>query len=131
MDDNLLVMGCQGDFLNEPTSGDDAALGKQFDDALPEWTARGRRMGFFLTLGGDESGVQFHRHNDGWNTLIAGRKRWFLYPPRVLPVPAFPAEDLPIRTFSLAFVLRRHRRQPRPGKAAHSAEWQARETCVG
>ena len=24
---------------------------------------------------------QFHRHNDGWNLLLAGRKRWFLYPP--------------------------------------------------
>ena len=26
---------------------------------------------------------QFHRHNDGWNLLLAGRKRWFLYPPAV------------------------------------------------
>ena len=76
-------------------------LARQIEQALPAWTARGRRLGLFLTLGGDESGVQFHRHNDGWNILIAGRKRWFLYPPRMLPVPAFPAEDLPIRKFSV------------------------------
>jgi hypothetical protein len=91
----------QGEFLNKGRAGGQTALARQIEEALPSWTARGRRLGLFLTLGGDESGVQFHRHNDGWNTLIAGRKRWFLYPPRVLPVPAFPAEDLPIRKFGV------------------------------
>jgi hypothetical protein len=84
--------------LNQAPNGELHSLGDQLEQSLPEWTARGVRKGYFLTLGGDESGVQFHRHNDGWNVLVAGRKRWFLYPPRVLPAPAFPAEDLPIRT---------------------------------
>ena len=30
-------------------------------------------------------------------------KRWFLYPPARLPVPAFPAEELPIRDWLLEF----------------------------
>ncbi|PAA54598.1 hypothetical protein BOX15_Mlig004490g1 [Macrostomum lignano] len=34
----------------------------------------------FLFLGGNNSGVSFHRHADAWNAVVGGRKRWFLYP---------------------------------------------------
>ena len=93
----------KGDFLNAPPRPGASPLSDQLEGALPSWLTRGIRRGFFLTLGGDESGVQFHRHNDGWNLLLAGRKRWFLYPPARLPVPAFPAEELPIRDWLLEF----------------------------
>ena len=73
----------KGDFLNAPPRPGASPLSDQLEGALPSWLTRGIRRGFFLTLGGDESGVQFHRHNDGWNLLLAGRKRWFLYPPAV------------------------------------------------
>jgi hypothetical protein len=35
----------------------------------------------YLALGGSSSGVQFHKHADGWNVQIFGKKRWLLYPP--------------------------------------------------
>ena len=34
---------------------------------------------FFLGAAG--SGVGFHRHGHAWNSVVFGRKRWFLYPP--------------------------------------------------
>ena len=64
----------KGDFLNAPPRPGASPLSDQLEGALPSWLTRGIRRGFFLTLGGDESGVQFHRHNDGWNLLLAGRK---------------------------------------------------------
>ena len=35
----------------------------------------------YLCMGGDGSGVQFHKHADTWNAQIFGRKRWLLIPP--------------------------------------------------
>lgn len=55
-------------------------------------------------MGGPGSGVQFHRHNEGWNLLFAARKRWFLYPPARMPMPHYPATELPIREWVSAYL---------------------------
>ena len=34
-------------------------------------------------LGPTGSGINFHYHKDGWNEVLFGRKRWFLYPASV------------------------------------------------
>ena len=34
-----------------------------------------------LYVGADGSGNPFHYHQQTWNALLAGRKRWLLYPP--------------------------------------------------
>ena len=36
-----------------------------------------------FALGPTGSGINFHYHKDGWNEVLFGRKRWFLYPPTV------------------------------------------------
>jgi hypothetical protein len=58
---------------------DDAdSLSPLFDS----WQAR--RVHRFLLIGGNGSGLSFHKHQYGaWNGLIRGKKRWFLYPPNV------------------------------------------------
>jgi hypothetical protein len=45
---------------------------------------------YYFLLGGPRSGVSLHAHTDGWNGLVHGRKRWFFYPPNVLPPLDFP-----------------------------------------
>jgi hypothetical protein len=70
---------------------------------IPDWVMGGVGMAgrhysaSFLTMGAAESGVQFHRHNEGWNLLLAGAKRWFLFPPDRMPTPHYPASYIPIR----------------------------------
>jgi hypothetical protein len=93
----------KGGFPNAAPANGVPALAAAVDAVVPAWLMGGGELAArhyktrFLTLGGDESGVQFHRHNDGWNLVLAGAKRWFLFPPPRLPIPAFPAEDAPIR----------------------------------
>jgi len=41
-----------------------------------------------IAIGPSGSGISHHWHKDGWNQVISGRKRWFLYPPSV-GVPPF------------------------------------------
>ncbi|XP_050411586.1 uncharacterized protein LOC126826653 isoform X1 [Patella vulgata] len=36
-------------------------------------------------LGASTSGVSFHKHAEGWNAVIFGQKRWFLYPKEKTP----------------------------------------------
>ncbi|ESO91511.1 hypothetical protein LOTGIDRAFT_70151, partial [Lottia gigantea] len=32
-----------------------------------------------------KSGVSFHKHAEGWNAIVFGKKRWFLYPKSKMP----------------------------------------------
>ena len=34
-----------------------------------------------LTIGRDQQGLTFHRHNAAWNVVVFGSKRWILYDP--------------------------------------------------
>ena len=43
----------------------------------------GTSDGMTYALGPTGSGINFHYHKDGWNEVLFGRKRWFLYPPTV------------------------------------------------
>ena len=45
---------------------------------------RGKGRTYFL-LGGTRSGVVAHMHGAGWNALLSGAKRWFLWPPNRMP----------------------------------------------
>lgn len=38
-----------------------------------------------IGLGGKNSGVPFHFHNSGWNEVLLGSKRFFLYPKDITP----------------------------------------------
>jgi hypothetical protein len=38
-----------------------------------------------VTIGSSGSGTPFHFHGDGWNELLAGRKRWFIFDLRRQP----------------------------------------------
>lgn len=98
----------KGDFLNAQQTNfveGSATLGDQLAGVIPAWLTEGPSFGgYFLTMGGAESGVQFHKHNDGWNLLISGRKSWFLYPPTAMPSPSFPPQYLPIRDWVDTFL---------------------------
>jgi hypothetical protein len=50
----------------------------------------------YLALGGSGSGVQFHKHSDGWNIQIWGKKRWLLYPPNKMPPHTYPVNAVSI-----------------------------------
>ena len=43
-----------------------------------------------LAIGRRGSGLAFHFHEDGWNELFHGRKRWFFYGPVQTPVASSP-----------------------------------------
>lgn len=51
----------------------------------PDWHERWSR--YFL-VSAEGSGINFHQHTDAYNGLVAGWKRWFIYPPEVTP-PSF------------------------------------------
>ncbi len=34
----------------------------------------------YFLIGSSQSGVTFHSHGDGWQVLVHGKKRWFMYP---------------------------------------------------
>jgi len=75
-----------------------ATKAKQLSYKKSENFFRGKEetLRYFLMTAGDGSGVQFHAHSDGYNTLIACpsgstcKKLWFLTPPSVDPSPEFP-----------------------------------------
>ncbi|KAL5013202.1 hypothetical protein ScPMuIL_007472 [Solemya velum] len=50
----------------------------------------GSDAGIFM-LGGPGSGVAFHSHGDGWNAVVYGKKRWFIYPREKTPPGGVPA----------------------------------------
>lgn len=57
---------------------------KQFaaDLPTPSWLAeRCRGSHPIISLGGKCSGLPWHMHGETWFASLAGRKRWFLYPP--------------------------------------------------
>eukprot|EP01006_Ploeotia_vitrea_P008747 TRINITY_DN20912_c0_g1_i1.p1 TRINITY_DN20912_c0_g1~~TRINITY_DN20912_c0_g1_i1.p1 ORF type:complete len:499 (-),score=42.25 TRINITY_DN20912_c0_g1_i1:1354-2628(-) len=56
---------------------------------LPPYFSAKKDVQMFLAVGMPNSGVQFHKHNDAWNVLVFGSKRWFLYPGNKLP-PLYP-----------------------------------------
>ena len=39
--------------------------------------------GMTFALGPTGTGINFHYHKDGWNEVLYGRKRWFMYPPEI------------------------------------------------
>ena len=44
----------------------------------------------YIAVGGHGSGVQFHKHSDGWNLQLYGHKRWLFYHPDTMPPHAYP-----------------------------------------
>lgn len=60
-------------------------------------------MDAILSVGGTDAGTQFHKHADGFAVLVHGHKRWFLNPSDSMPLPTFPADNIPIRTFAVRF----------------------------
>ena len=50
--------------------------------ALFPWSATLAPQSPALYVGGNGSGNPFHYHQQTWNALVAGRKRWLLYAPR-------------------------------------------------
>ena len=56
------------------------ALGPSIHRLFP-WRALFHSFRPGLYVGGNGSGNPFHYHQQTWNALVAGTKRWFLYPP--------------------------------------------------
>jgi hypothetical protein len=52
------------------------------------------------SVGGIGSGVQFHKHSDGWHVLVHGSKRWFLSEQKKLPLPSFPPSRLATKHYA-------------------------------
>jgi len=50
----------------------------------------------YFCLGTSLSGVQFHKHADGWNLQIYGKKRWLLYPPEQMPPRHYPTNHVSV-----------------------------------
>lgn len=44
----------------------------------------------FFVLGAAGTGLVMHRHWEAWNTVIHGKKHWYLYPPSAVPPLQFP-----------------------------------------
>lgn len=44
----------------------------------------------FFVLGQAGTGLVMHRHWEAWNTVVHGKKHWFLYPPDITPPLQFP-----------------------------------------
>jgi hypothetical protein len=64
-------------------------VARHFD---PEWHTRWSK---YLLLSAEGSGINFHRHSNAFNGLVAGApKRWFLYPPWAQP-PSYTLGALP------------------------------------
>ena len=60
----------------------------------------GPDVDMILSVGGAGSGTQFHRHSDGFSVLLKGHKRWFMKPGEDVPLPVFPADNIPIRLYA-------------------------------
>ena len=60
----------------------------------------GSDVDMILSVGGAGSGTQFHHHSDGFSVLLHGHKRWFMTPNTDVPLPVFPADNIPIRLYA-------------------------------
>jgi hypothetical protein len=60
----------------------------------------GPDVDLILSVGGVGAGTQFHRHSDGFSVLLKGHKRWFMTPGTDVPLPVFPADNVPIRMYA-------------------------------
>eukprot|EP01050_Picozoa_sp_SAG11_P010631 SAG11_NODE_1075_length_5967_cov_7.848841_4_plen_375_part_00 len=72
-----------------------AALGAEAETAQ-EILVGSRSHAYFLSAGSAGAGVSFHQHNQGFNLLLSGQKRWFLYPATTLPKPSYPDSHVSI-----------------------------------
>eukprot|EP01051_Picozoa_sp_SAG22_P002624 SAG22_NODE_119_length_19257_cov_43.260413_15_plen_607_part_00 len=45
---------------------------------------------YFVVAGPADAGVHFHQHNQAFNVLLTGSKRWWIFPPTTLPKPGPP-----------------------------------------
>lgn len=68
----------------------------------------GRDVDLILSVGGKGSGTQFHHHSDGFSVLLKGHKRWFMKPGTEVPLPSFPADNIPIRLYVTCSVQHFH-----------------------
>ena len=63
-------------------------LGNELEESEPEESRRKLQGNLLhvLSIGARGSTVFFHHHGDAWITLLAGRKRWFVFPRAALEV---------------------------------------------
>ena len=45
---------------------------------------------YYFLLGAAGTGVTLHAHNEAWNAVVYGRKRWFILPRTEMPALEFP-----------------------------------------
>eukprot|EP00732_Lithocolla_globosa_P004307 Lithocolla_globosa_v1_NODE_3917_length_1551_cov_4.167781.p1 type:complete len:426 gc:universal NODE_3917_length_1551_cov_4.167781:1444-167(-) len=65
---------------------------QDFPFCSPSWhPTKEKDWDLFFLVGGQGSGVAFHRHTDGWNSLAFGEKHWYIYPPSRRPFGEFPS----------------------------------------
>ena len=58
--------------------GDISAVPKWFQKSL-KWKQQSEFVEYFLSIGGEKTGLSFHSHENAWNGLIWGTKQWLLY----------------------------------------------------
>ena len=66
--------------FDQSGAGRQGALGRSIRRLFP-WRALLHAEAPGLYVGANGSGNPFHYHAQTWNALVAGRKRWLLYPP--------------------------------------------------
>jgi len=52
----------------------------------PPYNLPGKQAAYSYGVAGPGTGVPFHFHGPGFAEVLFGRKRWFLYPPKAVPV---------------------------------------------
>ena len=85
---------CHAAFLTEPGQALDAMV----REGLPDWVYT-KAMSAALSVGGPDAGTQFHKHSDGFSLLFSGHKRWWMSPHDSMPMPTFPADNIPIKVW--------------------------------
>ena len=60
----------------------------------------GKAIDMILSIGPVNAGTQFHKHSDGFSVLKKGFKRWWTTHGANVPLPTFPADNVPIKVYA-------------------------------